>query len=63
MKTEIESLAEQYFIDLERDNRQDTRENLRGWLWFTCPAHLRTEVAEAIEQKREVSALKYGGSL
>jgi len=48
-QTEIIQLAAQYFTDLKRDNRKDTEENLNAWLWFTCPAHLRTEVQAEIE--------------
>lgn len=47
------ALADQYFADLARDGRQDNPENLRAWLWFTCPAHLRGEVRERIEETRQ----------
>ena len=50
---EITALAQQYFADLERDNRTDNDENLRAWLWFTCPAHMRIGVGTAIEQERK----------
>jgi len=46
--TEIQQLAQQYFSDLDRDDRADTAENLRAWLWFTCPAHLREDVRATI---------------
>lgn len=45
-------LAQQYFRDLEQDNREDTESNLTAWLWFTCPAHMRTEVRAEIERLR-----------
>lgn len=48
----IEQLAKQYFADLESDGRQDTDDNLRAWLWFTCPANLREPVAAKIESLR-----------
>jgi hypothetical protein len=49
MEHDINDLAHQYFEDLKQDGRVDTPENLRSWLWFTCPAHLRTEVSATIE--------------
>lgn len=51
-REQINALADAYFRDLERDGRQDTEEDLRAWLWFTCPAHLRVEVEAQIEEKR-----------
>ncbi len=49
----INDLANQYFTDLEADGRTDSDDNLRAWLWFTCPANLREPVAEKIESLRK----------
>ena len=49
---ETDQLAEQYFRDLKQDGREDNEENLRAWLWFTCPARLRVDVQAEIERIR-----------
>jgi len=49
----VEQLARQYFADLARDGRTDTAENLRAWLWFTCPAHMRGEIEQEIQKMRD----------
>ncbi len=41
-------IADQFFIDAERDGRQINEVNLRAWLWFTCPAEMRVPVERAI---------------
>jgi hypothetical protein len=43
------ALAEQFFSDCKQDNRVPNWENLKGWLWHTCPASLRVEVMELIQ--------------
>lgn len=53
-------LAEQYFTDLPREGRVDSEQNLRAWLWHTCPATRRDPVegeiwllrAERLRQRR-----------
>jgi hypothetical protein len=35
------ALAGQYYADCEKDNRIPNDENLKPWLWFSCPAPLR----------------------
>jgi hypothetical protein len=52
MDKDINVLAQGYFDDLESDGRNDTPENLRAWLWFTCPAILRQEVEAKINQMK-----------
>lgn len=44
----ISDLVETFFRDLEQDHREATEDNLRAWLWFVCPAHLRSRVEPAI---------------
>jgi len=46
----VGTLAHKYFTDLESDKRVHSRDNLRAWLWFSCPADLRGPVGEAIEE-------------
>lgn len=46
--TAAEQLVAQYRADLARDDRQDTAENRRAWLWFSCPADRRAEVQAAM---------------
>ncbi len=48
MPDSIERLTSQFFADCAQDYRLPNEENLRGWLWFTCPASLRIEVGTAI---------------
>jgi hypothetical protein len=50
---EITNIVNQYYADLQRDGREDNEENLRAWLWFTCPAQLRREVDSAIQERRK----------
>lgn len=45
-------LAHQYFEDLMREKSDDNDDNLRAWLWFTCPAHLRSDVEGKIRGMR-----------
>jgi len=51
----IPLLATKYFADLESDGRTDNEDNLTAWLWFSCPADLRTAVREQIENLRAAS--------
>lgn len=44
----IAGLVDTFFADLEQDGRPATEDNLRAWLWFTCPAQLRGDVESAI---------------
>ena len=44
----VNELADGFFADCETDGREPNEVNLRAWLWFTCPARLRGEVATAI---------------
>lgn len=48
----IENLTNQYFQDCINESQSVGTESLSGWLWFTCPAHLRTPVREAITTDR-----------
>ncbi len=48
-------LTRQYFEDLLRDNRIDSDDNLRAWLWFQCPARLRNQVEDEIRNRRETT--------
>ena len=41
-------LADAFFRDCEIDNRVANEENLRAWLWFTCPAAMRRDAEKAI---------------
>ena len=45
---ESKALCERFFEDCNRDGRKPNLENLRFWLWFSCDASLREEVAELI---------------
>ncbi len=45
-------LSRQYFIDIEQDGKEDNEYNLLVWLWFTCPADLRSDVREVIQDMR-----------
>ncbi len=45
---QIAGLVDAFFADLAADGRAATEENLRAWLWFTCPAPLRSETERAI---------------
>lgn len=44
------SLADVFFADLQTDPTAPTNREvaLRSWLWFTCPAELRTKTEAAI---------------
>lgn len=42
------ALSDQFFRDCAADGRKPNRENLAGWLWFTCPAQLRAETERTI---------------
>jgi hypothetical protein len=44
----VEGLARRYVSALAAENLQDNSDNRRGWLWFTCPAAHREDVADAI---------------
>jgi hypothetical protein len=45
---DIPAIVEQFFRDCETDSCDKTDENLTAWLWFTCPASVRTQVYAAI---------------
>lgn len=44
----VRDLAGGFFTDCDQDGRAPNDENLRAWLWFTCPAHMRPEAEAAI---------------
>lgn len=44
----IQKLIDAFFVDCETGSREPSEENLRAWLWFVCPAHMRAEVEPAI---------------
>ena len=50
-----QQIADQFFTDCERDNRSPNPENLRAWLWFSCPAQLRSEIEELILRDKRYS--------
>jgi len=56
---DIDNLAKRYFIDLSANSREDTDENLRAWLWFSCPADLRDAVRERILALRRNTLPKF----
>ncbi len=43
-----DDIANQFYADLEREDQPCTEQNLRAWLWFTCPAHMRSAVEPLI---------------
>lgn len=47
-----QSLANQFFADAETDGREPNRTNLAAWLWFTCPANMRTDVESVVLKDR-----------
>ena len=53
---DITKLVNQFFDDCEHDGRPANEENLRGWLWFVCPAALRPEVEAAIRADKRWQA-------
>ena len=48
----LSELVDVFFDDLEQEACTATEGNLRAWLWFTCPASLRSEVEPAIRADR-----------
>lgn len=44
----MRDLGEGFFTDCDRDGREPSETNLRAWLWFTCPAHMRPETEAAV---------------
>jgi hypothetical protein len=48
MNMDTTKLATQFFSDAAREEGEINEENLRGWLWFTCPANMRAAVERAI---------------
>lgn len=44
----ITVLVEGFYFDCQRDHREPIEENLRAWLWFTCPAQFRSQAGPAI---------------
>ena len=42
------NLVDQYFENCAQDARTPSRKNLNEWLWFICPAEVRSEVGAAI---------------
>lgn len=51
------TLSNQFFTDCQNENLPPNEAQLRSWLWFTCPAHLRIEVRQTIEADK-----RFGGS-
>ena len=47
--TTAQTRAERFFEDCARNNLRPTDGRLVGWLWFSCPAHLRAAVRPLIE--------------
>ena len=45
----IPQLVDRFFADCQQENMSPNAEQLNGWLWFTCPANLRSQVGPAIE--------------
>jgi len=45
----VDHLRERFFTDCAHERLCPTDGRLAGWLFFSCPAHLRPEVREAIE--------------
>jgi hypothetical protein len=50
---QAKEVARQYFMDLAAEGRPNCPRNLQGWLWFTCPASMRTEVLAVIKDMRK----------
>ena len=46
--TKVAELVARFYADCAADDRTPNEENLRAWLWFVCPAELRTQVDEDI---------------
>lgn len=44
----VAELVARFYADCAADDRTPNEENLRAWLWFVCPAELRTQAGEAI---------------
>jgi hypothetical protein len=45
----IPQLVDRFFADCQQENMSPNAAQLRAWLWFTCPAYLRSQVRPAIE--------------
>lgn len=60
MPADPQALASQFFSDCEREGIPPSSGALTAWLWFTCPADMRTEVRALIE--RDTRFIR-GGSL
>ena len=45
---DIQEIANAFFTDCTVDGREPNSQSLRAWLWFTCPAELRDDAAQAI---------------
>ena len=48
MEWYIAELVEVFYTDCAHDGRKPNEADLRAWLWFSCPARLRSRVEPAI---------------
>ena len=44
----LKNLIDAFFADCRKEGLPPDSNGLRAWLWFTCPAQLRSEVGHAI---------------